>query len=298
MSFKRPNFFIIGAQKSGTTALCEYLCTHPNICISRLKEPHYFSDEFNGIYSIDTLEKYLGLFDHCRKNIAVIGEASTGYLQSQMAVENIYDYNPDSRIIVMLRNPLDLVVSLHSHLVFHGHEDEYRFDKAWKLQEPRKHGFCLPRDPRFYYTLQYANVMRIGSQLKRVFSIFPKSQVEVIIFDDFIKKPSDIYNQALSFLGVSSDNRTEFPKVNPARSLRFISLICLARRVMPWKLRKVFKDSIGRKLVRLLMVRKALPLVLSADVESEMLQIAKEEVEILSDLLNRDFGRWLNCPRV
>jgi len=163
MPLKRPNFFIIGAQKSGTTALCEYLAAHPDICISRLKEPHYFSDEFNSIYSIDTLEKYLGLFSHCEKNIAVVGEASTGYLQSEIALKNIYNYNPDSKIIVMLRNPLDLVISLHSHLVFYGHEDEYSFEKAWKLQDKRKRGIHLPRDPRLRHTLQYASVMRIGS---------------------------------------------------------------------------------------------------------------------------------------
>ena len=107
-----PNFFIVGAPKCGTTALCEYLKYHPNVFMSTPKEPHYFAEDFERYRHVKTEDKYLALFGDCNDRHLMIGEASVFYLRSTRAVSLIRDFNPDAKIIVMLRNPVDMVYSL------------------------------------------------------------------------------------------------------------------------------------------------------------------------------------------
>ena len=83
----KPNFFIIGAPKSGTTALYQYLSSHPNIYMCTPKEPHYFSNELNGVAFVKTLDEYQNLFKGKNKNHKIIGEASVWYLYSENALQ-------------------------------------------------------------------------------------------------------------------------------------------------------------------------------------------------------------------
>ena len=94
-----PNFFIIGAPKSGTTSLYNYLSEHPNVFMSKIKGPHYFASR------IKTKKEYLDLFKDAKKQHICIGEASVLYLPT------LTDY-PDSKLIIILRNPVDVIQSL------------------------------------------------------------------------------------------------------------------------------------------------------------------------------------------
>ena len=118
---KNPNLFIVGAPKCGTTFLYHYLKKHPDIYFPEFKEPHYFGSDLirrNGAYNL-SLREYKNLFSTEKK---VIGEASTFYLFSKKAAQEIYNFNPHSKIIIMLRDLVDLVHSLHSQFVFSGDE--------------------------------------------------------------------------------------------------------------------------------------------------------------------------------
>lgn len=212
-----PNFFIIGAPKCGTTALAHYLSSHPQIYITPLKEPEFFATDFPGRL-VKSLANYLSLFDDADPTIhRAIGEASTIYLCSTDAVSNILEFQPDAKIIVMLRNPVDLVVSLHRQLLKVGNENITDFLEAWDAEKERRTGKRIPpfcREPKFLYYSEYG---KLGTQLKRVMDIVPKGQLKIIVFDDFVNNTRTIYQETLAFLGLADDGRNEFPRINEAR---------------------------------------------------------------------------------
>ena len=88
---RRPDFFILGAPKCGTTALSEYLRRHPRVFVSRPKEPHYFCADFDYYYAPGqrTEEHYLRLFAEADEGHLAVGEASVWYLYSEDAARNI-----------------------------------------------------------------------------------------------------------------------------------------------------------------------------------------------------------------
>ena len=110
----RANLFIIGAMKSGTTSLHEYLDTHPQIAMSELKEPGYFVEEL----SLGTGESwYLRLFPQ-RQGLRYRGESSTHYTKLPVyrgVVDRIYRFNPDARLIYIMRNPFERLLSHYWH---------------------------------------------------------------------------------------------------------------------------------------------------------------------------------------
>ena len=215
-----PNFFIVGAPKSGTTSLYKYLSTHPNIFMSTPKEPNFFSSDLNGLSCVNSLDEYQSLFRKSKKSQTIIGEASVWYLYSEKALTSIYNYNNNAKIIVMLRNPLDLYYSLHQHFIYNGFEDRDDLTEAWQCQLSRQNGENIPINCPEPKLLQYEDILKLGRQTGRLLSIFPKRQVKFILFDDFISKTLSEYKSVLSFLGLKYDGRDEFPVTNKSRQIR------------------------------------------------------------------------------
>src|SRR5687767_1010670 len=103
----KPNFFIVGAPKCGTTSLYEYIRVHPEVFMPDRKEPAFFCSDFYKPRRMKE-EEYLSLFREAG-SAKWIGEASTWYLYSDKAREGIKAFCPDARIIIMLRNPVDMM---------------------------------------------------------------------------------------------------------------------------------------------------------------------------------------------
>jgi hypothetical protein len=139
---KIPNFFIIGAPKCGTTSMSEYLRSHPNIYFSTPKEPYYFCrDIIKPLpHSVQTEGQYLTLFAKADKCHQAIGEGSVYYLYSNEAVQKIRSFNPEARLIVMVRDPIDMLHSLFHQNIVNGTENAPDFPTAWKWQEDRLRG--------------------------------------------------------------------------------------------------------------------------------------------------------------
>ena len=224
MNQPAPNFFIIGAPKCGTSALAHYLAEHPNVFFCAPKEPFFWSSDHvkaRETHCLHSIDDYLKLFrdvdptKHC-----AIGEGSTNYLQSRVAVEEILKFQPAARFIVMLRNPVDVAHGMHGELLRHFAEDEPDFEKAWKLQESRAKGLQLPKNDRLMHQLQYQDVASFAPQLKRLFDQVPETHRLVIIFDDFVRDTRASYLQTLRFLGLPDNGRHDFPKVNAAGQYR------------------------------------------------------------------------------
>jgi len=133
---RRPNFFIVGAPKCGTSALFAYLNQHPQVFMAHLKELHFFGTDVR-YPARPTLDQYLLHFAKAREELRV-GEASTSYLFSQSAAQEIRAFNPAARIVIMLRNPVDMMYSLHSEMLYWLNEDIEDFEAALEAEEKRK----------------------------------------------------------------------------------------------------------------------------------------------------------------
>ena len=180
-----PDFFVVGAPRCGTTSFCRYLARNPQICFSQPKEPHYFSKlgpGAGGELQRDYLER---CFAHRRPEHRCAGEGSVSYIYSPEAIERILSLNPRARFVVMVRNPLDMLLSYHLRLLYLLEEDQEDLATAWRLQPARARGERLPRlctEPRL---LQYAEAGSLGSWLERLQERAGAPQCLAVVYDDF-----------------------------------------------------------------------------------------------------------------
>lgn len=301
LAAKKPNFFIVGAPKCGTTALYEYLRLHPNVFMPELKEPHFFARDLGTYPRIKTLDEYTELFSGATDRHQRVGEASVYYLRSSVAIRNIREFNPEARIIAMFRNPVDMVYSLHSQLLYWSEEVEPDFETAWRLQERRRRGLDLPPKSRGAFLLQYEEAGRFGSQVERLLSIFPASQVKLILYEDFTAAPEAVYADVIEFLGLTHDQRTDFPRINENKRARLGWLRQFYRKP-PNVLRgavRTLKSAVGeqwivgvkKKIVDLNTTRERRK-PLSPSFRAELEEIFSPEVVLLSRLIERDLSHW------
>ena len=230
---ERPDFFIVGAAKCGTTALFEYLSAHPRVFTPRIKEPKFFSSDLKTSDGVQSLEEYRALFApasaHC-----LTGEASVYYLYSTVAVERVMAYNPNAKIIVMLRNPVDAAYSLYAKRWSYRVENIEDFEKAWRLQAVRLLGENVPPHWPDPATLSYGAIYRYAPQLRRVLQHVPEKQLHVIIYEEFFADPRSHYARVLEFLQLEPDTRATFPIVNGAIGSRSRHLERLLRKPPQW----------------------------------------------------------------
>lgn len=295
-----PNFFIIGAPKSGTTALSQYLKEHPNIFFSRVKEPHFFDLDTSKRLKTD-LQTYLALFSEAEPDVHIaVGEGSTGYLFSKVAASEILKFNPNSKFIVMLRNPVELVQAWHSEMYYEGVENISDFESAWRLEPERRHGRSIPKPCWEPKKLFYSEWGKLGDQMERLLSVVPRDRLKIILFDDFVADTKGVYEEVLSFLEVPLDGKKDFETVNESRTLRYAwlqrSLAFAAnhfrrmRAASGWKLK--WGLGLSQKLL-LLNSRPSARKRISAGLHAELANVFREDVQKLSKLLDRDLSYWV-----
>jgi hypothetical protein len=175
-----------------------------------------------------------------------VGEASVFYLYSRSAVGNIQRFNPDARFVVMVRDPLELLVSYHRQLC-RIREEDLPLEEALALEADSAQGRRLPRHCREAAVLQYTEVIRLGGQLARLLETVPREQVHVVLFDDFVANTQAEYRRVLSFLGIHDGIHREFPVVNPARGVRSGALAAFTEKTPPVLARAVLgvKRALG-----------------------------------------------------
>ena len=196
----QANTFIVGAPKSGTTALFHYLYQHPLVFTTTPKEPHYFATDLPGSRFVTDLQTYQNLFKNVQSHHKVLCEGSVLYLYSKEALSNIKSFNSKSKLIAMFRNPAELIHSFHSELIYGREESEESLEKAWELIPLRKQGQAIPKFNREPKLLFYDELAKHGEQLGRLLSLFPEHQVLIIFFDDFVSHTEAVYRKVLEFL--------------------------------------------------------------------------------------------------
>ena len=190
-----PNFLIIGAMKSGTTALYYYLEQHPDIYMSPVKEPNFFSsqEQENAADAVTHIGTYQHLFRGGSGKKA-IGEASHSYLYEPGAAAEIRRYIPEARLIAILRNPIDRAYSHFLHMVQTGTEPLDDFEQALREEEVGIHKERTFQD--------YIGRGLYYDQLERYFGTFPREQVRVYLYEDLSDAPISTVQDAFRFLKV------------------------------------------------------------------------------------------------
>jgi hypothetical protein len=232
-----PDFFILGHQKCGTTALYLMLSAHPQIFMPDVKEPWFFARELrprsqhSGTRSRpDTLEVYLSLFADAAPG-QLVGEASPQYIRSQTAPEQIAQLCPDARIVVILREPASFLRSLHLQLVATHIESETDFGRAIELESDRRQGKHLPRRSISPPSLLYSDHVRYAEQLRRVHDAFAPEQVKVLIYDDFRADNEAVVREVLEFLGADPTVAVQTVETKPLEAVRSLRLHQIRRAI-------------------------------------------------------------------
>lgn len=214
----KPNFFIVGAPKCGTTAWYDYLRSHPDIYFPEMKEPCFFALDLPNFRMVQSQSDYEQLFAPAG-GARVIGDASAVHLMSAAAPKAIHDYNPDAKILILLRDQEQFLPSFHNQLLWEFQEEIENFERAWRLSGSRS-AADIPPTCTQAECLDYRAMGRFGEQVQRYLARFRRDQVMVVRFDEWAKDPRSAYLGILHFLGLEDDRRTDFTPAHPGMTYR------------------------------------------------------------------------------
>jgi hypothetical protein len=291
---------IVGGPKCGTTALFATLRQHPQLGLSKIKEPRYFASDYPGRREMETDAEYQALFAHAGHG-QLRGEASAIYLTSEVAIPAILERRPDAKLIALVRNPVDMFVSWHNECLKSLDEDEKDPERAWCLQEMRAGG-SLPElcwEPGY---LQYRKICSLGTQIGRLFDLVPASQRLVIVWDDLQTAPAAVIKQVVDFLGIEDIGITEFARENVYASHKSQAVARLVRSFYAYPRLKILRRRVKPALNACgifpllwavkLSLRKSVKPRLSEDFHRELTEEFDREVRLLEQLLDRDLSSW------
>ncbi len=222
---KAPNFFIVGAPKCGTSFLHYRLAAHPEVFMHpQLKEPHHFATDLHGDPAVvDHLQwvpdraAYLALFAGATEHVRRIGEASVFYLMSSVAAAAIARFNPTAKIVIMLRNPADLLESLHAQSLYSCLETEADFGRAY-LRDREAATTAAPRPERMFF--RYPTVVDFGTQLARFTQHFAPDQLHVIVQEEMRADTRGTFRRVLEFLAIDPEFTPDFTAENERKEAR------------------------------------------------------------------------------
>ena len=301
---KKPNFFIVGAPRCGTTALYSYLKTHPQICMSDFKEPNYFSDDLAPqLRRCTTEESYLANFSGVGEHHTVIGEATVFYLYSKTAIPNIKKFNPDAKLIAMFRDPAEMLYSAHSYFIYEFFIDNQDFLTAWNLQAALTQGNASASRQMELPFLHYRELASFGEQLQRTYSHFPAQQVKVIFYENLRRDPGAVYAEVLNFLDVPHDGRTDFPIVNAIKRHRidFLGRVLHNMPVTLTQSARAVKASLGLKtlgvgrLARKVDADARRPAAIPENIRQTIISELRPDIDLLEELTGSNLSNWKGC---
>ena len=291
---KKPNFFIIGAPKCSTTSWAAWLSQHPEIFFSTYKEPHFFNFDEPNYHFVSSLADYESLFSGANDAHKAIGEGSTFYLFSEVAVQNILSYCPSAKFIICVRNPVEMAYALHGEMVWTGEENVFDFKKAWELNSERMKGLSVTKWAKAPSHLAYGESCKLGKQVQRVFDTVNSENIHVIVLDDIKKNPRDEYRKVLKFLNVSDDGFNDFTPRNTSKTLRSPMLMESMRIIGAVKNRLGIKKGFGVANSLMMHSRSGGPRKpLSDDMRIILEDHFKDDVRLLSNILGRDLMHWV-----
>jgi hypothetical protein len=292
-----PNLLILGAAKSGTTSLYGILSQHPDVFMSRFKEPTFFVWEGRkydivgpgveqiGKRMVKDIDSYLRLFSDASHE-RIRGEASTGYLHTPGVAQRIRHRVPEAKLMAILRNPIDRAYSAFLHAQRLGLEPMSDFEQA------------LDDEPHRVRTgwiglTTYTTVGMYAEQLERYIAIFPCQQMRIYLFEDLIRDPIGLAQDAFRYLGVDDsyepDVSMQANRGSAARSVRLASLFRMLRATSVGQ-----RSRLGRSVRAFIGGLNEGPKgQLEPNVRRRLAAVFEADVDKLSRLLGRDLSPWL-----
>jgi len=303
-----PNFLIIGAPKAGTTALACYLSKHPEIFIPEIKEPQYFTlmgrdAPFNGPLDdkcinqrgIRDIESYKNLFVGSN-GVRAAGEASTTYMYTEGVEQRIFDFNPNMKLIALLRDPVDRA---YSDFLFARRDGNEPLEEIEQALEEEKQGKRSD-----WWNGRYITAGLYGSHIARYLSLFNQSQLKIIFYDDLRAAPQDTVKEILQFLEVNDELQIDANaryNVSGIPKRQWLNLIYL-NLVKPNRLKDILIKSWLPQRVRRRIRGPLLDCLRNMNLKSSKLdedakqriyqQLFAEDILRLEQLLNVDLSRW------
>lgn len=311
--------FIVGAPRCGTTTLAGFLQQHPDVCFSVVKEPHFFTQhdlaalgpaESKRFVEHEYLERFFG---ECQGNEKLRAEGSVTYLYAPERMKTVLELWPDSKFIIALRDPLAMLPSLHARLLVTGDETIRDFPKAWAKIDERARGKSIPKsaiDPRW---LRYDEAGKLGSRVEAFLKAVGPERCHIVLFDDLASDPKASYRTMCDFLGIEPWKRTNFRPQRVNKTIRIGWLQRLLKRP-PKPVRSALagakfhqrEKKVGstdsRALTAFFALRKRLldwnkmpakrePL--DPAVRQQIVDRLRDEVILLSKVIDRDLSHWL-----
>ena len=286
----KPNFFIVGTPKAGTTSLYEYLQEHPDVYMSPIKETNYFSFEeiqkqglFYNEEHINSIDKYLAQFADVRTEKA-IGEASVSYLFYDSVPDKIKNFNPNSKIIIVLRNPIERGFSHYLMDKRIGFVKNKYDDIVHKKSQNKK---------AFLYYQQYVALGLYYEQLQRYFSVFDKKQILVLLYEDISQHIEKVVHNLYSFLEVDTSFKPDLNKKhntfiapkNPV--IQHLYKFKMVRNVA----KRVFNNSFQHSIKNNFFSKEKKP-VLDNGLKKDLIEIYRSDIDKTAEFINRDLRSW------
>ena len=297
-----PNFLVIGAQKSGTSALYWALAQHPQIYMSRNKEPWFFAYAGEQLafaspghahyeQAITTeLATYQNYFDQAGDALWR-GEASTAYLmaaRAKVAAANIQRFIPSAKLVAILRQPAERAYSAFCHLRTYGFEPERDFRRALAAEASR-----AAWSPDFHYRANgdYAEA------LAPYFARFGREQLRIYLYEEWQHAPEATLCDLFAWLGVAPDIQPHMlRRVNESRQVRSRWLETVLAAPFEWEKRqqKRLPAFWRRQLARLIyrLNRTDYP-PLASTLRAELTEEYRASILTLQEMLDRDLSHWL-----
>jgi hypothetical protein len=298
-----PNFLVIGAMKGGTTSLHRYLGQHPDIFMSRVKEPKFFARQsvmemklFAGrTPDVRDFAEYRALFDEAGSH-AARGEATPLYLCDSRAPAEIRRHIPDAKLIAILRQPVDRAYSAYVMKRRQGLE-HLEFEDAL-AEEPNRIA------KRWDYSWHYAGLSRYTEQLERYYGLFGRTQIKVILSDDLLRDTRGVLQDLFRFLGVDDsfepDVSTRHNEAALSRSPRLYRWLIRpsavregAKRILP-----AGAQQLWRRISRASLQLNERPAPrLAPSIRERLTREWTGEIQSLQALIGQDLTRWCEPAR-
>jgi hypothetical protein len=297
-----PDFLVIGAPKAGTTALHVALAGHPELFMSRVKEPKFFLTDGppptrGGPGDATTFRKYVwrrsdyeALFEAAPEG-ALRGESTTLYLRDAAALERIRKTIPDAKLVAVLRDPVDRAHSNWTHLRSAGLEPEADFRRACAQEDRRMAAGWA----QFW---RYLGQGKYGEQLEVLYSLFPREQVLLLMYRDLRERPIEALDQVCAHLGVATGTVADLPAANVTAQASHSLVNDLLRNVvrhgpavdgrLPGPLRRV----VSGRAERLLQREQGLRRPLTTTERAELIPYFAADIELLEKITGLSFDHW------
>ncbi|SHJ83169.1 Sulfotransferase domain-containing protein [Tangfeifania diversioriginum] len=299
---KKPNFFIVGTAKSGTTTLYYHLSKHKDVFFSKHKEPYFFSTKYVNLphngpedninderrKKLSSINHYLKLFVNA-KDQKILAEASTDYLYYSKTANDISKFNPNSKILIVLRNPIERAFSAYYHQVNKGRET-LSFSDALKKEESRI-------ENNFSFIWRYKQMGLYSKQIQHYLNVFPSENIKILLFDDIKNDVNKVIKEILNFLEIDTKlyvDKSVKQRVTGIHKNKTINYLFekpnavkrIFKSIIPLKIRSKLKNNISNWNIK--------KPEMSISDRKYLIDYFKNDIKLTENIIGRDLSSWIN----